>query len=311
MEKVEDLIIIGGGAAGYTAAIYAAREDFRPLVISGILAGGQLMLTSKVENYPGFPDGILGPDLMDLFRKQAEKFGARFINDNVTDVDFTKKPFKVSVASETYFANCVILALGASAKWLNLESEQRLIGHGVSSCGTCDGPFFKNKDVALVGGGDTACEDALFVAKFANSVTMIHRRDSFKASKIMQQRILADPKIKIIYNSVIEDVIGNEKVSGVKIRDVKTNQISTLNVAGLFVAIGYSPNTSFLKGKIKLDQMGYIEVKDEVKTDIDGVFVAGDVSDKVYRQAVTAAGSGTKAALEARGYLQNLKYNSH
>ena len=280
MENVEDLIIMGGGPAGYTAAIYTAREDFKPLVLSGFQAGGQLMITGVVENYPGFPDGILGPDLMDLFRKQAEKFGARFINDDVTDVDFSKKPYKIMVGDKEYYANSIILALGASAKWLGIESEQRLTGKGVSSCGTCDGPFFKNKNVALVGGGDTAMEDALFVAKFASSVTIVHRRDKFRASRIMQERVLSNPKVKVIYNAVVEEVLGQEKVTGVKIKDVKTDQATTLDVEGLFVAIGYSPNTGFLKGKLKLDDLGYIVTKDEVKTAIEGVFVAGDVADQ-------------------------------
>lgn len=307
MENTEELIIIGGGPAGYTAAIYTAREDFKPLVISGSQAGGQLMLTSAVDNYPGFPDGVLGPDLMDLFRKQAERFGARFLNEDVTDIDLTKQPFKISVGSKDYHAKCIIIALGASAKWLNIESEQRLIGKGISSCATCDAPFYKNKDVVAVGGGDTAMEDSLFLTKFAKSVTLVHRKDNFRASKIMQQRVLANPKIKVIFNSVIEEVLGKEKVNGVKIKNVLTNKVTNLATDGLFVAIGHSPNTSILMGKLKLDDQGYIITKDEVKTDIDGVFVAGDVADKVYRQAVTAAGSGSKAALEARNYLQNLK----
>ena len=310
MENVEDIIIIGGGPAGYTAAIYTAREDFKPLVISGFQAGGQLMLTNEVENYPGFPNGILGPELMDLFRKQAERFGARLIDDDVTDIDLTKRPFKVVVSEKEYYANCIIIALGASAKWLGLESEQKFIGRGVSSCATCDAPFFKNKNVVVVGGGDTAMEDSLFLTKFVNSVTLVHRRDSFRCSKIMGGRVMSNPKIKVMLNSVVEEVIGQDKVSAVRINNVVTNEKTTINTDGLFVAIGHSPNTSILKGKLKLDDLGYIITKDEIKTEIEGVFVAGDAADRVYRQAVTAAGSGTKAALEARAYLQELKYEN-
>ena len=310
MENIEDLIIIGGGPAGYTAAMYTAREDFKPLVISGVLNGGQLMLTTLVENYPGFPEGIMGPDLIALFRKQAERFGARFVDDNVTDVDFSKKPFRVTVADKQYLANCVIIALGASARWLDIESEKKFVGKGVSSCGTCDGPFFKNKDVIVVGGGDTAMEDSLFVAKFARSVTVVHRRDAFRASKVMYEKVKANPKIKIMLNTAIEEILGNEKVNGVKLKNTVTGETTQMQIDGIFVAIGHSPNTSFLKDKLRLDEQGYIITKDEVKIDIEGIFVAGDVADRVYRQAVTAAGSGTKAALEARHYLQNLKGNS-
>jgi thioredoxin reductase (NADPH) len=308
MDKIEDVIIIGGGPAGYSAAIYTAREDFEPLVISGITAGGQLMLTNEVENYPAFPTGVMGPDLMDLFRKQAENFGARFINDNVTKIDVTSRPFKVNVGDKEYLANSLIIATGASAKWLNIPSEQKFIGKGVSSCATCDAPFFKNKDVIAVGGGDTAMEESLFLTKFAKSVTLIHRRDKFRASKIMQERVWANPKIKVILNSIIEEVLGEEKVSGVKIKDLTTHEITELKTDGLFVAIGHSPNTAFLKGVMQMDEHGYLITQEEVKTNIDGIFVAGDVADKDYRQAVTAAGSGAKAAIEARSYLQNLKY---
>lgn len=306
MEKAENLIIIGGGPAGYTAAIYAAREEFEPLVISGVQNGGQLMLTNSVDNYPGFPEGILGPDLMALFRKQAERFGARFIDDNVSSVDFSTKPFKIVVSGKEHFANCVIVATGASAKWLGIESEERFIGKGVSSCATCDAPFFKGKDVIVVGGGDTAMEDSMFLTKFANSVTIVHRRDAFKASKIMQEKAKANPKIKMILNSVVEEITGQEKVTGAKIKNLSTGETTAMDINGVFVAIGHSPNTSFLNGVLKLDEQGYIITRNEVKTDIDGVFVAGDVSDRVYRQAVTAASSGTKAALEARNYLHEL-----
>ncbi len=306
MEKIEDLVIIGSGPAGYTAAIYAAREDFKPLMISGITAGGQLMLTSMVENYPGFVDGVMGPDLMETFRKQAEKFGTRFVNDNVTDVDLGSHPFKIMTGDATYLANSIIISTGASAKWLGIESEKKFIGKGISSCATCDGFFYKNKNVIVVGGGDTAMEDSLFLTRFANSVTIVHRRDQFRASGIMQQRVKANPKIKVMLNTVVEEITGNEKVSGVKLKDVLTGKITDMQIDGVFVAIGYTPNTAFLKGKLATDEQGYLITKDEVRTAIDGVFVAGDVADRVYRQAVTAAGSGAKAALEARAYLETL-----
>ena len=306
MEDTENLIIIGSGPAGYTAALYAAREEFKPLVISGVPSGGQLMLTTLVENYPAFPEGIMGPELMELFRKHAERFGTRFIDENVTSVDFSKRPFKVMVGDKEYAAKCVIIATGASAKWLGIESEQKLMGRGVSSCATCDAPFYKNKNVIVVGGGDTAMEDSLFLTKFASSVTIIHRRGQFRASKIMQEKVKANPKIKIMFNTTIEEVLGDQKVNGARLKDIVTGKTHEAKIDGVFVAIGHSPNTSFLNGVLKLDDLGYIITKNEVKTDIEGVFVAGDVADRVYRQAVTAAGSGTKAALEARHYLQNL-----
>jgi thioredoxin reductase (NADPH) len=318
MENVESIIIIGSGPAGYTAALYAAREGFNPLMISGAISGGQLMLTTTVENYPGFPDGIMGPELMDLLRKQAERFGTRFIDENVIDVDFSSKPFKVMVwvstgtsddrVVSTYYANAVIISTGASAKWLGLGSEKRLIGHGVSSCATCDAFFYKGKDVIVVGGGDTAMEDSLFLTKFAKSVTIVCRKGEFRASKIMQGRVKTNPKIKIIFNSTVEEILGKEKVTGVKLKNLISGKTEAMKIDGVFVAIGYTPNTSFLKGKLNLDEQGYVIAKDEVRTNINGVFVAGDVADKVYRQAVTAAASGTKAALEARTYLQDLEY---
>jgi thioredoxin reductase (NADPH) len=311
MENIENLIIIGSGPAGYTAAMYAAREDFKPLMISGAAKGGQLMLTTTVENYPGFPEGIMGPDLMELFRKQAERFGTRFIDDNVTDVDLSSRPFKVMTATGVLQANSIIISTGASARWLGLESEQRLIGHGVSSCATCDAFFYKGKDVIVVGGGDTAMEDSLFLTKFAKSVTIVHRKAEFRASRIMQERVRSNPKIKIIFNSTVEEILGKEKVNGVKLKNLASGETTQMEVDGLFVAIGYTPNTAFLKGKLNLDENGYIIAKDEVKTNINGIFVAGDVADRKYRQAVTAAASGTKAALEARAYLQELRYKMH
>ena len=304
----EDLIIIGSGPAGLTAAIYTAREDFKPLVITGLSSGGQLLLTTKVENYPAFPDGIDGPELVESMRKQAEKFGARFANEDVVDIDFSSKPIKIKTSSGEYEANAVIIATGASAKWLGIPSEQKYIGKGISGCATCDAPFFKGKNVVVVGGGDTAMEDSLFLTKFVESVTIVHRRGEFRASKIMQGIVLSNPKIKVIWDSEVAEVLGNGKVTGVKIKNVKSGEVTEMNVDGVFVAIGYAPNTKFLQGKLKLDEQGYIITKDEVLTDIEGVFVAGDVSDRKYRQAITAAGSGSKAALEARAYIQELNY---
>lgn len=302
---VENVIIIGSGPAGLTSAIYTSREEFSPLVISGTNAGGQLLLTSSVENYPAFPDGIFGPDLIALMRKQAEKFGGRFIEGDVVSVDFKSNPLKVKTTYGNYESKTVIVATGASAKWLGIPSESAFIGKGVSSCATCDAPFFKNKSVIVVGGGDTAMEDSLFLTKFVKSVTIVHRRNEFRASKIMQERILSNQKVSVVYNSVVEEVKGDTKVRGVVIRNVETNNTSELQTDGVFVAIGHTPNTSFLKGQLELDSKGFIVTAEEVKTDIPGVFVAGDAADKKYRQAVTAAGSGAKAALEVREYLQN------
>jgi thioredoxin reductase (NADPH) len=305
---VEDLIIIGSGPAGLSAAIYTAREDFKPIVVSGMNAGGQLLLTTSVENFPGFPDGVYGSELIDLMRKQAEKFGARFVDGDVTNVDFKSRPFKVYVGNNLYEANSVIVATGASAKWLGIESEKRFIGKGVSSCATCDAPFFKNKNVIVVGGGDTALEDAIFLTKFASSVSIVHRRDSLRASKIMQERAASNEKIKFIWNTVVEEIEGDAKVTGVKLRNIATNEVSEIVIDGVFVAIGYSPNTSIFKDQLKLDEQGYIITIDEVKTDIEGIYVAGDVADRYYRQAITAAAAGVKAALHAREYLGQLKY---
>ena len=303
---INNLIIIGSGPAGYSAALYAAREDFKPLLIGGFQKGGQLTLTGIVENYPGFPDGVDGTALMELFKKQAERFGTKIIDDDVSSVDFSKMPFEVNVGDVRHYAKSVIVATGASAMWLGIESEKRLTGKGVSSCATCDGPFFKNKDVVVVGGGDTAMEDSNFLTRFASSVTIVHRRNEFRASKIMQKKTLSNPKIKVIWDSAVEEVLGAEKVNGVRIKNLKTGKPSVLNVSGVFVAIGHRPNTQFLNGQLGLDEKGYIITKDEVKTEIEGIFVAGDVADHLYRQAVTAAGSGVKAALEARAYLNKI-----
>ncbi len=303
---VENVIIVGGGPAGLTAALYAARDGFSPLVISGINAGGQLLLTTTVENFPGFVDGVQGPELMDKFKRQAEKFGARFVQEDVTDIDLSSNPYKIKAGTQEFEARTVILATGASARWLGIESEAKFIGRGVSSCATCDAAFFKNKNVIVVGGGDTAMEDSVFLTRFASSVTIVHRRDAFKASKIMQDKAMSNPKIKVIWNSVVEEITGDKKVSGVKIRNIVNNEVAEMPIDGVFVAVGYKPNTDFLNGKLPLDQKGYIITKDEVKTDLPGVFVAGDVADHVYRQAITAASSGTKAALEVRAYMQGL-----
>ena len=305
---VEDVIIIGSGPAGLTAAIYTARDGFKPLLISGTAAGGQLMLTTTVENFPGFHEGIYGSELMDNMRRQAEKFGVRFIDGDATAVDLSSRPFKVTASGQTFEALSVIIATGASARWLDIPSEKKFIGRGVSSCATCDGAFFKNKNVIVVGGGDTAMEDSIFLTQFANSVTVVHRRDSLRASKIMQERAFANPKIKFIWNSVVDEVLGDVKVTGVKLKNVNTGEITEMSIDGVFVAIGYVPNTAIFKDFLELDDQGYIKTIDEVKTNIEGVFVAGDVADRVYKQAITAAGAGAKAALEARAYIMRKKY---
>ena len=300
---IRKLIIIGSGPAGLTAALYAARANLNPLVLGGLEWGGQLMLTTEVENYPGFIDGINGPDLMEIFKKQAERFGAEVVNSNVTSVDFSKQPFKIISGENSYETQTVIIATGASAKWLGLDNEQKLIGKGVSSCATCDGFFFKDKEIALVGGGDSAMEEALFLTKFASKVTVVHRRDKLRASKIMQDRAFENNKIEFIWNSEIEDVIGDSSVTGIKIKNVQTNESSMKDVSGLFVAIGHVPNTDFLKGQIDLNDNGYVNC-DGTKTNIDGIFVAGDVHDFRYRQAVTAAGHGCEAAIDVEKYIE-------
>lgn len=302
MQKYK-LIIIGSGPAGLTAAIYAARADLKPLVTSGRSQGGQLMLTAEVENYPGFPQGILGPDLMLAIRKQAERFGAVFVDSDVSAVDFQARPFEVIVDKQNYRTEAVIIATGAQAKWLGLANERRLIGKGVSSCATCDAFFFKNKQVIVVGGGDTAMEDALTLTKFAARVTIVHRRDSFSASKVMQGRVLSNPKIDVIWGSVIEDILGQDRVRSVVLVNLTTKAKTERPTDGVFVAIGYTPATDILKGQIELDEKGYVKRYRETETSVKGVFVAGDVEDYRYRQAITAAGSGCKAALDAEKYL--------
>ena len=298
------VIILGSGPAGLTAALYTARANLNPLVIGGVEWGGQLMLTTGVENYPGFVEGINGPDLMENFRKQAEKFGAKIINENVTSVNFKKNPFQVSTAENSYNANTIIIATGADSKWLGLSSEQKLIGRGISSCATCDGFFFKNKNIVVVGGGDSAMEESLFLTKFANKVTVIHRRNKLRASKIMQERAFKNKKIEFVWDSEIVDVFGEDSVTGIKIKNNKTNQISDMEIQGLFVAIGHKPNTEFLRDQIDLDGKGYV-IHNGMRTNIDGVFVAGDVYDFRYRQAVTAAGHGCQAAMDVEKFIEN------
>lgn len=302
-----DVIIIGSGPAGLTAAIYAGRALVKTLVVAGRVPGGQLVLTSGVENFPGFSDGIQGSDLMLEMRKQAERFGAEVIDEDVDSVDFSRKPFHVNVGGKSYSSSTVVIATGSSAKWLGLPSEGKLRGRGVSSCATCDAYFFRGKRIAVVGGGDTALEEALFLTKFATEVMVIHRRDELRASKIMQKRALSNEKIRFLWNSVVEEVLGQDKVEGVKVRNVKTGQLSIVSTDGVFVAIGYEPNTKILTGQLALDGKGYVVAKNGTGTSVDGVFVAGDVHDFKYRQAVTAAGEGCKAAMDALAYLEQQK----
>jgi len=302
-----DILIIGSGPAGLTSAIYAGRALVKTLVLGGRLAGGQLMLTSGVENFPGFSEGIQGPDLMMEMRKQAERFGAEIMDEDVESVDFTTRPIRAFVGDRTYTAKAMIIATGSSAKWLGLASETKLRGRGVSSCATCDGYFFRDKRVAVVGGGDTALEESLFLTKYASEIMLVHRRDKFRASKILQSRVKSNPKIKLILNSVVEDILGTNKVEGVRIRNVKMNEQSIVPCDGVFVAIGFQPNTKMFEGQIELDEKGYALVKGETESSIEGVFVAGDVRDYRYRQAVTAAGEGCKAAMDALAYLEEQK----
>jgi thioredoxin reductase (NADPH) len=306
---LENVIIIGAGPAGYTAAIYCARANLNPLLIEGFQPGGQLTTTTEVENYPGFPEGIDGTTLMDLCRKQAERFGTRFKSGEVTEACLTCLPHSITLSDgEKIEAKTIIIASGASAQYLGLESEQKLIGRGVSGCATCDGAFYRDVPVAVVGGGDTAMEDALFLTHFASKVTVIHRRDQFRASKIMADRLLAHPKIEVLWDSVVEEVmdVTKNEVTGLKIRNVKTDAVSELAVSGLFVAIGHKPNTKAFAGQLDTDHVGYLIAKN-TRTNIDGVFAAGDVADSVYRQAITAAGTGCAAALEAERFLGSME----
>lgn len=301
----EKVAIIGSGPAGLTAAIYAARADLDPLLIEGFERGGQLMITTDVENYPGFPDGIMGPDLMEQMRKQAERFGTRIVSSNVTNVDFSSRPFTISVGSDDYRAETVIISTGASARWLGVPGEEKLRGFGVSACATCDGFFFRDKELVVVGGGDSAMEEALFLTKFASKVVVVHRRDEFRASAIMANRVLEHPKIEVRWNTVVEEILGDSTVTGVRLRDVVTDEAIDLATDGVFVAIGHTPNTDVFKGQITLDDAGYIvTAPGTTRTSVEGVFAGGDVTDKIYRQAVTAAGMGCQAALDAERFLE-------
>jgi len=302
--NVNDLIIIGSGPAGLTAAIYASRAKLDTLVIGGLSWGGQLMLTGLVENFPGFPDGILGPELMSKMRQQAERFGVKILSEDVAAVDFSHRPFKIHVGDRSFEAKTVIAAAGASAKPLGLPSEKILIGKGVSYCATCDAPFFRDRKVVVVGGGDAAMDEALALANYAREVTIVHRRDQLRACRLLQERVFANKKINFIWNSVIEEIMGESKVEAVKLKNVRTGGASVLTTDGVFVAIGYKPNTDIFKGQLQLDSYGYITVQDETRTSVEGVFAAGDNQDFKYKQAITSAGSGAKAALDAVRFLQ-------
>jgi thioredoxin reductase (NADPH) len=313
VDVVRNVIIIGSGPAGYTAALYAARADLKPLVIEGAQSGGALMTTTEVENFPGFPDGIIGPELMDSMRKQAERFGAEFITDDATRVEFGDRPTEagteglktVWVGDTEYFARAVIIATGSAWRPLGIPGEQELLGHGVSSCATCDGFFFRNQDIVVVGGGDSAMEEATFLTRFARSVTIVHRRDSFRASKVMQVRALTNPKIKVEWNSVVEEILGADgKVAGVKLRNLQTGETKILDVTGVFVAIGHDPRSELFKGQIELNDEGYVQVDSpSTRTNVPGVFAAGDLVDHTYRQAITASGTGCAAALDAERFI--------
>ena len=303
---VRDVVIIGSGPAGYTAAVYTGRAQLNPMVFAGANSGGQLMLTTDVENYPGFPEGIMGPELMENFRQQAERFGAEIHYEDVVEVDFSSRPYKVKSTSQEVEANTVIISTGASAKMLGLESESRLMGHGVSTCATCDGFFFKGKDIAVVGGGDSAMEEAVFLTKFADKVTVIHRRGELRASKIMQQKAFDHPKVDFMWHSAITEVLEEDgKVSGVEVENLETGDRSTLPLSGVFVAIGHTPNTALFEGQLNLHDNGYIQTTEVTRTSVEGVFACGDVQDFTYRQAITAAGSGCAAAIDAERWLEH------
>ena len=310
MTDVRNVIIIGGGPAGYTAALYTARANLEPLVIEGFNWGGQLMITSDVENYPGYADGVMGPAMMQDFRRQAERFGAEFLTDDVTNVDFSQRPFRVSVGRDEFLADSVIVATGASARQLGLESELRLQGRGVSYCATCDASFFRDKVVTVVGGGDSALEEALFISRFASKVYLAHRREEFRASPIMVDRAKANEKIELVLNKIVEEVLGDTKVTGVRFRDTVTGETSELDTDGFFVAIGHDPNTSLFLAQLNHEaDTGYLVTKGKsTETNIPGVFAAGDVQDHTYRQAVTAAGSGCAAALDAERFLSDQRH---
>jgi thioredoxin reductase (NADPH) len=304
-----DVIVIGSGPAGYTAGIYTSRANLSTLIITGTLPGGQLMTTSEVENYPGFPNGIFGPELMMNMRQQAERFGAVTVDDEVLKVDFKKRPFTITTHAETYTAEATLVCTGASPRKLGIPAEQQFSGRGVSYCATCDGPFFKGENIVVVGGGDTAMEEATFLTKFGKSVRVVHRRDSLRASKILQQKALENPKIEFIWNNVVADIKGNNKISTVLVKDINTGKERTIETGGLFVAIGHEPNTAIFKGQLELDDKGYIVLKQHTKTSVEGVFAAGDVHDHRYRQAVTAAGFGCMAAIDVEKWFSERRHS--
>jgi thioredoxin reductase (NADPH) len=296
--------IVGSGPAGYTAAVYAARAELEPVVVAGLQSGGQLMLTTDVENYPGFPEGVTGPGLMEMFQKQAERFGARLFLEDAVRIDLSQQPFRVETEERAFTADALILATGASARWLGLESEQRLQNRGVSACATCDGALYRGKPMAVVGGGDTAAEEALFLTRFATRVTLIHRRDELRASKIMQERVMTNSNIEILWDSVVEEVLGDDFVTGLRVRNVKSGDLDELPVEAMFVAIGHKPNTDLVRGQLELDDVGYVKVEPgTTRTSVAGVFACGDAMDPSYRQAVTAAGTGCMAAIDAERWL--------
>lgn len=302
--ETHKVVIIGSGCAGYTAGIYAARADLKPVLFAGVSMGGQLMITSDVENFPGFADPIAGPELMERMKGQCERLGVQIIQEDVAKIELRHRPFLIETTEgRKAHAETVIIATGAKAKWLGIESEKKLMGHGVSACATCDGFFFKGKEICVVGGGDTALEEALFLTKFGTKVTLIHRRDQLRASMIMQDRARKNPKMSFVWDSVVKEVLGTDTVTGIKIENIKTKQVSTLSCGGLFIAIGHQPASSLFKGQLAMDDNGYIKVDDRNRTSVDGVFAAGDVADSMYRQAITAAGMGCKAALEAERWL--------
>jgi thioredoxin reductase (NADPH) len=306
-DEIHHLVILGSGPAGLTAALYAGRANLSALLIEGHQPGGQLTITTEVENYPGFAHGIQGPEMMDVFRAQAERFGTKFVMGEVTAVDLCKRPFALRTHNKTISAEALIIATGASAKLLGIDSEKRLMGYGVSACATCDGAFFKNKEAVVVGGGDTAIEEATFLTRFCSKVTVVHRRSALRASKIMQDRAAANPKIDFIWNAAIEEIYGEQKtgVSGVRLKNLKANTVSDFRTDAVFVAIGHQPNTRLFEGQLEMDEVGYLKVRNaSTYTNVDGVFAAGDVADKVYRQAVTAAGTGCMAAIDAERWLE-------